>query len=51
MDKIKSVTIRMRVTASDAKQWRAAAGRERRTLSDWMRLRLREAAQLPVKRH
>jgi hypothetical protein len=40
----KSVVLRMRVTSADARQWKDAAKREKRTLSDWMRLHLREAA-------
>jgi uncharacterized protein (DUF1778 family) len=40
----KDVTVRMRVSASEVKRWRAAARLAKRTLSDWMRLMLSTAA-------
>ena len=40
----KDVTVRMRVAASEVKRWRTAARRAKRTLSDWMRLMLSNAA-------
>jgi len=40
----KDVTVRMRVAASEAKRWKAAARRAKRSLSDWMRLMLSDAA-------
>lgn len=40
----KDVTVRMRADVSEVKRWRAAARRAKRTLSDWMRLTLLNAA-------
>lgn len=39
----KDVTVRMRVAASEVKRWKTAARRAKRTLSDWMRLKLSNA--------
>jgi hypothetical protein len=45
----KDITVRMRVAASEVKRWKTAARQAKRTLSDWMRLSIREAQRRETK--
>ena len=45
----KDVTVRMRAATSEVKRWKRAARRASRSLSDWMRLTLSNAASPPAK--